>query len=297
MDPIIRTSGLVKRYGDQLAVDNLDLTIESGTAVGLLGPNGAGKSTTINMLLGLVSPTRGEVSVLGLDPVVEGAAVRARVGYVPERHHIYGWMTVEEVLGFTRSFYPSWNDTLCEDLVRRYALPPQKKVKHLSQGMGTKLSLILALAHEPELLILDEPTTGLDPIARDEFVEAVGELLTQYEKTILFSSHNLSDVERIADTIAIMDAGALLVQRPRAELTASTKRVRVSLNGANGSPAPPDGTVFDRVKDGEWLLTIGECTDEKLVQLREAHGQNAVQVDDMALEEIFRDYVRGRAIG
>ncbi len=294
MDAIIRTTSLCKAYGAQMAVDGLDLFIKPGAAVGLLGPNGAGKSTTINMLLGLASPTTGTVSVLGMDPALEGASVRQRVGYVPERHHIYGWMTVEDVLGFTRSFYPTWNDTLCEDLVRQYALPPGKKVKQLSQGMGTKLSLILALAHEPELLILDEPTTGLDPIARDEFVEAVGHLLDRYEKTILFSSHNLGDVERIADTIAIMDEGKLLAQRPKTELIQSTKRIRVSLNKPNGKPESPDETILSELEGLEWSLTMSGWSPEKLARLQQVEDVDSVQVSDMALEDIFRDYIRGR---
>lgn len=294
MDSVIHTTSLTKTYGSQTAVDALDMAIPPGTAVGLLGPNGAGKSTTINMLLGLVAPTSGRVEVLGMNPAHNGAAVRQRVGYVPERHHIYGWMTIQEVLGFTRSFYPSWNDALCEDLVNRYALPPDKKVKQLSQGMGTKLSLILALAHEPDLLILDEPTTGLDPIARDEFVTAVGELLDRYEKTVLFSSHILSDVERIADTIAIMDGGKLLAMRPQKELVAATKRVQVTLNSINGKPNPPAETIFDRVENGVWTLTVCDCSDAKLAELSQSPDVESLIVDDVALEDIFRDFVRGR---
>jgi len=294
MNSVIHTSNLTKVYGSQSAVEALDLAIPPGASVGLLGPNGAGKSTTINMLLGLVAPTSGSVDVLGMDPAHDGAAVRQRVGYVPERHHIYGWMTIQEVLGFTRSFYPSWNDVLCEDLVKRYALPPTKKVKQLSQGMGTKLSLILALAHEPDLLILDEPTTGLDPIARDEFVTAVGELLDRYEKTVLFSSHILSDVERIADTIAIMDGGKLLAIKPQAELVAATKRIQVILNPKNGKPDPPAETIFDHVEDDVWTLTVCDCSNAKLAALSQSPAVQSLQVDDVVLEDIFRDFVRGR---
>jgi len=294
MDSVIHTTDLTKTYGDQFAVEALDLSIPPGAAVGLLGPNGAGKSTTINMLLGLLTPTSGTVSVLGIDPARDGAAVRSRVGYVPERHHIYGWMTIQEVLGFTRSFYPTWNDQLCEDLVKRYDLSPEKKVKQLSQGMGTKLSLILALAHEPDLLILDEPTTGLDPLARDEFVTAVGELLQRYDNTILFSSHIFGDVERIADTIAIMDDGKLLTMRPRADLVDATKRIDITLNPTNDKPVPPAETIFDRVEDGVWSLTVCDCSEATLTELTQSPGVQSLRVSDLALEDIFRDFVRGR---
>lgn len=290
----IETTGLTKQYGERAAVADLNLAVPAGSAVGLLGPNGAGKSTTIKMLLGLVRPTRGMSSVFGIDSAKDGVAVRQRVGYVPERHHIYGWMTVGEVLRFVRPFYPSWNDNVAADLVRQYALEPSKPVNRLSHGMGTKLSLILALAHEPDLLILDEPTTGLDPLAREEFVDSVSGLLARFGKTVLFSSHNLGDVEKTADTIAIMYNGALLAVRSRTELLSTTKRIRATLQPADHPPDPPPGTILDRMEGNVWTLTVVDSSDDVLAKFQRQPGIQSIAVDDMTLEDIFKDYVRSR---
>ena len=167
--PAIEIAGLVKRFGRSVAVDHLSLSIPRGTTFGLLGPNGAGKSTTIKMLMGILSPSGGEARVLGIDVRSDPTAIKRRVGYVPEIHHIYRWMRVDEVLGFCRSCYATWNDKTYQELVELFGLDPKKKVKHLSKGMLVKLALVVAVAHEPELLLLDEPLGGLDPIVREEF--------------------------------------------------------------------------------------------------------------------------------
>lgn len=293
MNPVIKTSDLGKRYGGHDAVKDLNLVIPEGASVGLLGPNGAGKSTAIKMMLGLISPTSGEVAVLGKNPAADGAAVRSRVGYVPERQYIYGWMTVAEAIGFTRAFYPTWNDKLCTALVESFALPLGQKVANLSQGMGTKISLILALAHEPQILLLDEPTTGLDPLAREEFVSTVNDLLRDSGKTVLFSSHILSDIEQVADTIAIMCDGTLLTTRPRAELKASTKRIHVTLAHSRGRLVPPTGTVHHQTDQDTWSLTVSNFTEQTLHDIREANEVSGVHVRDLELEDIFKDYVKG----
>lgn len=290
----IETAGLTKRYGESAAVTDLNLAIPAGSAVGLLGPNGAGKSTTIKMLLGLVRPTSGNSTVFGLNSTQDGVAVRRRIGYVPERHHIYGWMTVAQVLRFVRPFYPTWNDTVASELIRQYALEPTKRVDRLSHGMGTKLSLILALAHEPDLLVLDEPTTGLDPLAREEFVDSVSGLLARFGKTVLFSSHNLSDVEKTADTIAIMHDGTLLAVRPRSELLATTKLVRATLQSADHPPNAPPGTILERTEGNVWTLTVVDCSAEVLAEFQSQCGVRSITVSDMTLEDIFKDYVRSR---
>ncbi|MCA9003621.1 MAG: ABC transporter ATP-binding protein, partial [Planctomycetes bacterium] len=161
--------GLTLDYGGRDGVNGLDLAIPHGCKFGLLGPNGAGKSTTLKLFMGMLRPDAGSLSVLGQDAPARNPELRARIGYVPERHHIYRWMTVGEVVRFVRAFYPTWNDNLCDELLGQYGLAMGKKVEQLSHGMTTKLALVLALSHEPELLILDEPTTGLDPTLRRAF--------------------------------------------------------------------------------------------------------------------------------
>ena len=171
LGPAIELVGLSKRFRRTLAVNNLSLTIPRGSTFGLLGPNGAGKSTTIKMLMGMLSITAGQARVLGIDVADDPTEIKQRVGYVPETHHIYRWMRIGEVLGFCKACFRSWNDQTCREMLDLFELDLEKKVKHLSKGMLTKLALLLAVAHEPEVLLLDEPLSGLDPIAREEFLD------------------------------------------------------------------------------------------------------------------------------
>ena len=188
--PAIELIGLTKRFGRTLAVNNLTLNIPRGSTFGLIGPNGAGKSTTIKMLMGMLSITAGEARVLGIDVAADPVEVKQRVGYVPETHHIYRWMRVGEAIGFCKSCFRSWNDQTCREMVELFGLDLEKKVKHLSKGTQVKLALLLAVSHDPELLLLDEPLSGLDPIAREEFLDGVLRTICDRGQTVLdFQPH------------------------------------------------------------------------------------------------------------
>lgn len=289
----IEIRGLVKEYGRGDGVHGLDLSIPEGCTFGLLGPNGAGKSTTIKVLMGLTPPTSGEVRVLGHDVRREAHAIRLRVGYVPERHHIYPWMTIAEVLWFTQSFYPFWDDALCESMLRDYGLDPRKKVKQLSHGMTTKLALILALCHDPDLLILDEPTTGLDPLIREEFLDGVNRLIRVRPRTVLFSSHIMSDIEKVADTIGIINEGRLLVCTGRDALMRRTKRLKVALRSGSNAFDPPHGTIFADVDGPFWNLTTYDMPETELHRLRNDSRVEHFDVQDLSLEEIFKAFIKG----
>lgn len=290
----IETRGLAKHYGEYPAVAGLDLTVAHGSAFGLLGPNGAGKSTTIQMLLGLISPTSGHATVLGKDAAREAHSIRAEVGYVPERHYIYSWMTVGEVVRFTASFYPTCNDALCGEMLTAYGLDTGKRVKDLSHGMLTKLALLLALVHEPRLLILDEPTSGLDPLIREEFNASVLELMKRDERTVLFSSHILSDVEKVADTIGIINQGKLLIARPRVELVRLTKRIEATLGEGRRPPVSPMGTIWQHVDGSNWSLTVHGFSGGTMEELLAKNMVVQSRVLDMGLEDIFKDFIRGQ---
>ncbi|MBN2562471.1 MAG: ABC transporter ATP-binding protein [Phycisphaerae bacterium] len=289
----IAIHGLVKEYGNDNGVHGLDLTVPRGSSFGLLGPNGAGKSTTIKMLMGLVPPTAGDAVVLGHSITKEGDQIRSRVGYVPERHHMYPWMTVGEVIWFTRSFYETWDHDLCEELLRHYGLDPGKKIKELSHGMVTKLALILALSHDPDLLLLDEPTTGLDPLIREEFLDGINHMLRQRPRTVLLSSHIMSDIERVADTIAIINKGRLLVCVGRDELLKSTKRLDVSLNEGHRAVVAPKGTIWEEKKDGRWSLTVHGFSSATVESVRGENDVQRCEVSDMCIEDIFKDFIKG----
>ncbi len=203
----IRVERLVKRFRKEVAVDDVSFSVPSGSVCGLVGPNGAGKTTTIRMLLDLVRPDSGTARVLGVDPTRNAFDIVSRVGYVPEKHHIYEWMRVEQVLGFAASVYPGWDWERCGQVNEILDLPADRKVKELSRGELAKLALIVALGHKPELLILDEPTSGLDPLIRREFLTAIVGLLKDANRTVFFSTHILSDVERVADRVIVMNEG------------------------------------------------------------------------------------------
>jgi ABC-2 type transport system ATP-binding protein len=290
---VVEVAGVTKRFGRQVAVQDLTLQIGKGQTLGLLGPNGAGKTTTIKLLMGLLRRDGGQVSVLGVDPAVDDVTVKRRVGYVPEQQFIYRWMRVREAIGFCRSVYPRWNDKVCAELLQLFNLDADKKVKNLSKGMVVKLSLLLAMSHEPEMLILDEPMAGLDPLVREELLDGVLQTICDRELTILFSSHTLADVQRMADMIGIMNEGRLLVHCGVDDLLRSTKRIRAVLKDGSVPSGVPTGTIWQRVANREWLLTVRDFSADTVERLRATNTLEQVEVTDVGLEDIFKDYVRG----
>lgn len=208
----IETSGLTKRYRRVEAVCDLNLTIESGSICALMGPNGAGKTTLIKMLMNLVTPTSGNALMLGIDSRRLRGNRLTSIGYVSENQRLPDWMTVDQFLRYCRPFYPTWDMALERKLVDRFALPNKRKLKHLSRGVRMKAALASSLAYRPSLLVLDEPLSGLDPLVRDDLIEA---LLSQAGDTnVLISSHDLAEIDNFASHAAFMDAGRLRLSEP-----------------------------------------------------------------------------------
>ena len=292
----VELSGVTKRYGTATAINDLTLTIPRGTTLGLIGPNGAGKSTTIRILLGLLAPTAGVVRVLGLDVATDAPRIRRRVGYVPERHDIYPWMSIGEVIRFTQVFYETWDQSLCNEMIDLFKLDLRKKVKHLSKGMLVKLGLLLAVSHRPELLILDEPTTGLDPIVQEDFLDGVLQTICHNRCTVLFSSHNLGDVRRLADSVCILREGKIIVQRGVDELLAAAKRVRAVLSDGHLPRWVPPRTLWQQVQRREWMLTIDDFNPEILEQLKAENPVESIEIFDLSLGDLFRDYILGESV-
>jgi len=292
--PVIELKGLTKRFRRTLAVDDLSLQVPRGSTFGLIGPNGAGKTTTIKMLMGMLSPTAGRARVLGMDVFAEPVRVKQRVGYVPETHHVHRWMRVREAIGFCRSMYESWNDETCRAMLDLFALDPDKRVKHLSKGMLAKLSLLLAVSHDPDLLVLDEPMAGLDPLAREEFLDGVLRTICDRGQTMLFSTHTLDDVQRLADTVGILYEGRLLVHRNIEELLAGTKRIQATLPDGCSPKFIPPGTFWQRVRGRQWLVTVGDFSPDTVPQIREKNSLDHVEVIDLGLEDVFKDLVKGQ---
>jgi len=286
--------GVRKNYGSQRALDNLTLSIPGGSVFALLGPNGAGKSTAVKVAMGLLRPDEGSTAILGRNVLDDPSWTKKHVGYVPELHFMYRWMRVDEVLRFASGFYPSWNAALCRNLLERFELPPRKKVRHLSKGMVVKLSLIISLTHEPEVMVLDEPTSGLDPLIREELLDGVLRTLCDRTRTVLFASHTLQDVQRLADRVGILCNGELLVDRPIDELLQTTKTVRATLTDGCLPQHVPVGTIHDSVERREWCVTLSDYSAGKLDELRLQNPVEHVEVESMNLEDVFKAYVRGR---
>ena len=183
---------------------------------------------------------------------------------------------------------------MCQELLELFQLDPRRKVRHLSKGMLGKLALLLAIAHEPELLILDEPMAGLDPVAREEFLDGVLRTICQRQQTVLFCTHVLDDVQRLADTVGILYEGRLLVHRGIDDLLASTKRIRATLIDGQHPSAPPDDMIWQRINGREWLVTVDKFSTEKVEQLRAQNPVEHVEVIDLGLEDLFKDFVRGQ---
>jgi len=206
--PVIETSELYKSYGRVEAVRGVNLSIKPHQITAFLGLNGAGKSTTIKLLLGMIRPNSGAGQVLGKNDAADSVLLRRKVAYVSENKQLYDYMTVEQMIGFTKSFYPDWRAEIERKLLNTYELPLDRRIKSLSKGMRTKLALLLAFARRPELLILDEPSEGLDPIGIEQMLENLVALCSE-GTTVFFSSHQIPEVERIADHVCILHKGCL----------------------------------------------------------------------------------------
>lgn len=285
---IIETRALSKQYRGVEAVRGLDLVVPEGRISGFLGANGSGKSTTIKMLLGMVRPTSGEGFVFGkpIDEDVASLEIRKRVGFAGEDKRLYGYMTVAQILNFTRPFFPHWRRDREEKLLNDFRLPLERKIKALSKGMRTKLALVLAIARGAELLILDEPSEGLDPVATEVMLKAVTQAAAD-GATIFFSSHQIPEIERIADHIFVIHNGRLVLEGALAELQQNYRRVNVVFPGR----APLAEMAFASIRkvrcDGHVLSMLANGDLEAIAQRARALG--AISIDDhpVNLRELF----------
>jgi ABC-2 type transport system ATP-binding protein len=291
--PVIRTQGLTRYFGAQPAVYELNLEVPRGGVFALLGRNGSGKTTTIRMLLGLLEPTRGGGSILGYDIRALPPEARARIGYLTEEHQLYGWMKVRECSEFQSRFYPKWNEKVFRGIIGHFGLRPTALVKSLSRGERAGLCLALTLAPEPELLILDDPAMGLDPVARRSLVESMIYLTRRSDRTIFFSTHQLSDVERVADYIAVLDHAVLRACCPLEAFRNSVRRVQLRFTGTP-PPLPKIPGLLQAVRsEGELRLTCVHYNGTTEAALRELKPAQMEQVP-LSLEDAFISYLGDR---
>lgn len=285
---IIETTNLSRRYWRTEALSGLNLTVPTGSVFALLGANGAGKTTAIKVLMNLLEPSAGEARVLGVDSRRLGERERAQIGYVSENQKLPLWMTVQQLLDYCRPFYPTWDRALEARLLAQFDLPTDRKLKHLSRGMLMKAALLSTLAYRPKLLVLDEPFSGLDPLARDDFVRGVLEASELGDWTVLVSSHDIEEVERLADNIALLEAGRLRFSETTDSLLGRFRRVEVSLSGPAQPGTPPPGWLEVEQKGGlvRFIDTrYDSATTERAC--RERFPEAAVTASPMTLREIF----------
>jgi ABC-2 type transport system ATP-binding protein len=210
VDAVIDICELSRRFGGTVALDRVSLRVPRGTVFGLVGANGAGKTTLIRHVLGLLKAQAGSVRIFGRNPVADPAGVLARIGYLSEENDLPGWMRVAELLRYSRAFYPRWDDHFAEELRQKFELPPGARVGSLSKGQRARVGLLIALAYRPELLVLDELSSGLDPLVRRDILGAIIRTIAEEGRTVLFSSHLLDEVERVSDHVALIHQGRVV---------------------------------------------------------------------------------------
>ncbi|HEY2904254.1 MAG TPA: ABC transporter ATP-binding protein [Vicinamibacterales bacterium] len=290
---IIETDDLRKRYDTVDALRGLSLAVPRGSIYGFLGRNGAGKTTTIKVLLGMTHPTSGRASVFGLPSDVDRSSVeiRRRTGFVSSEKDLYDSMTVDEMIRFTVSFFPRWRSDLEDRYLRKFELPRDRSVKALSGGTRTKLALLLALCRGAELLILDEPTSGLDPAITEEVLQALVAHVAAEEMTVFFSSHQIAEVDQIADHVAIIDRGSVVVSGALDDLRERFCRIQLVFDREAPEPAFLAPGIARLRRDGRVMTLLSSAGAESI--LAEARALNPVSIDvtRVTLKEIFLDAV------
>lgn len=288
----IALSGVAKKY-KHFSLQDVNLTLERGTVAGLIGPNGAGKSTTMRILMGLIQPDRGTVRVLNQPISSNEATAKQEVGYFSDDMRLYKPESIRWHMQFVRSLYPTWDDTYANQLLERFGLIEQQLVKGLSHGQRVKAMLLLILARRPKLLILDEPTNGLDPVAKHEIITELMRVVEDPDRTILYSSHNTQDIEQISDSITFIDRGRVIASSNRYDFLESWKRIKVQAP-ENWVAPTPKGVRLESTYRSLRVLTHNAFQDDFVEQLK-ASGATIESVEAMNLEEIFVSVVlRGR---
>lgn len=291
-DAVVNITGLCRRFGAKTVLQDVSLYVPRGCVFGLVGENGAGKTTLIKHLLGLLRAEVGAVRVFGLDPVANDVAVLGRIGYVSETRDLPAWMRVDELLGYTAAFYPGWDVAYAEALREQFGLSPAARVRTLSQGQLAKLGLLVALAYRPELLLLDEPSSGLDPLVRREILEAIIRSVAEAGRTVLFSSHLLDEVERVSDHLAMMHQGRIVFSGPLDQVKESHRRYVIRFASAQARPPRLQGALSISGCGREWKVVSSGLSHQTTAHAASLGG---VILDERTatLDEIFVARAKG----
>lgn len=291
-DYAIQTQHLTRFFGDKRVVYDLSLSVPRGSIFGFLGRNGSGKTTSLRMMLGLLAPTWGTSSILGHDSQALPPEVRARIGYLAEGHPIYGWMRVKDAQAFQSRLYPSWNDDLFHSVLKFFRVDAKTRARNMSRGERAGLCLAMTLAPEPDLLVLDDPAIGLDPVARRSLLESMVYATRKSDRTIIFSSHLLADIERMADHIAVLDYSVLRAQCSLEMFRSCVQQFNLTF--ASGPPTiPPIRGLIQCVPRGNQLrLMLVNVTQETRGLLQQL-GPTKIEEAQVTLEDAFISYLGG----
>lgn len=293
-ESVINVAGLTRRFGAMTALDSVTFTVACGSVYGLVGANGAGKTTLIKHILGLLRAEGGSVRVFGHDPVTDPVAVLSRIGYLSEENDLPGWMRVDELIRYSRAFYPAWDDAYAEELRHTFALDPAVKIKNLSKGQKARAGLLIALAYRPELLVLDEPSSGLDPIVRRDILGAIIRTIAHEGRTVLFSSHLLEEVEQVADHVTMISQGKIALSAPLEEIKESHRCVTLRFSESRSRPPNIAGVLRWDGSGQEWTALYRGGLDELQTNMKD--GARIVAERAPTLDEIFVAHVGTSAL-
>src|SRR5262245_51695784 len=285
-DAVISVANLTRQFGSKTALDQVSFYVPRGSVFGLVGENGAGKTTLIKHLLGLLRAQTGTVRVFGRDPIADTVEVLGRIGYLSEHRDLPAWMRVDELMRYTEGFYPSWDRGYAEELRRQFVLDATARVRTLSRGQQAKLGLLVALSYRPELLVLDEPSSGLDPLVRHDILEAILRSVAEEGRTVLFSSHLLDEVERVSDHLAMIHEGRIVFSGPLDQVKQSHHRLIIRFETAPSAPPRLEGALSVSGCGREWKVVCSEANGAMAARVARLGG---TIVDDQTptLDEIF----------
>ena len=284
--PIIEISGLSRKFGNKLVLNQVSLTVPRGRVFGLVGANGAGKTTLIKHVLGQLKAESGTVRVFGCDPVAAPVAVLSRLGFLSENRDLPPWMRVDELLRYTRAFYPQWDPVFAEELRRQFGLDPAARIKNLSRGETAKAGLLIALAFRPELLLLDEPSSGLDPLVRRDILEAIIRTVAEEGRTVFFSTHLMDEVERVADDVAMMFDGQVALRGSLEEIKEGHHRLVLWFDSPQPTAPKVPGVLCITGSGREWTVICNGSRPEAVAAAARL-GARVVTEETPSLDEIF----------
>lgn len=292
-DMLVEFESVSVCYKKTLGIDQITFGLSSGTTLGLLGPNGAGKSTCLKAMAGLIRPTSGHVRTLNNEEFGVLPHFRQQIGYVPEDPWLYPWMTALQIVRFAAPMYERWDEELAEQLISDFDLPSDRPIRTLSKGTRVKAALLVALAHRPRLLVMDEPLAGLDPLARDDMVSQIVRARSEGTECVVISSHQVDEIVRLADQVAILNRGRMVVNAGINELQSDAKRIEAVLIDGCLPKHELRQTVWRHVNRREWSMTVYPFNESLVDELQRNNSLTSISVSDLGIEQIMKDVIRG----